>query len=339
MDDVNFISEFVYENLEGVKVTKGGTHFTARCPLCGDSKKSKSKKRFNLDFNNGSPVFHCWNCGRSGTFMQLYAELKGITIQEAISEVNRYSPEIIASRISPKQKEVKSTQPIIIEDHNYILKDCIGISDEPESHQQKTGKSLLKSFIEDRHIPENYDVFYAYKGKYIGRFIIPIYDENKRIIYFQARRSNEDMIPKYTNPDVSKANIILNRYKFDRSKFIVVTEGLIDAYMIGNQGTTSLGLEINGSFIETLSKLTDKGIIIALDNDKPGIKNICKYIESNNYGTVSYFLFPYKYREHKDINSFIVKEGNKDAYEFVVDNSYSGQKTYLKVKTEKWRGK
>jgi hypothetical protein len=50
MPTLEEVTEFVYDNLDKVKVSKNGTHFNSRCPICGDSKKSLSKKRFHLQF-------------------------------------------------------------------------------------------------------------------------------------------------------------------------------------------------------------------------------------------------------------------------------------------------
>jgi len=57
MLDLQIVSDFVYENFERVSSSKNGTHFLARCLLCGDSKKSKSKRRFNLDLE---PEIKIW---------------------------------------------------------------------------------------------------------------------------------------------------------------------------------------------------------------------------------------------------------------------------------------
>jgi len=68
MLDLEIINDFAYEHFENIAVSKNGMHFHSRCPLCGDSKKSSRKKRFHLDYNEGNPIWHCFNCNRSGSF-------------------------------------------------------------------------------------------------------------------------------------------------------------------------------------------------------------------------------------------------------------------------------
>jgi len=119
---IQVISEFIYLHCQGVKTSKNGSHFHARCPLCGDSQKSLSKKRFHLDYNNGNPGYHCFNCGRHGSFIDLYSELKGISPFKARQEIIKFSdiPSILAKKLSqrkPKEKEIINM--------NYILNDCI----------------------------------------------------------------------------------------------------------------------------------------------------------------------------------------------------------------------
>ena len=74
MPTLEEVNQFMFENFEKVGVSKGGTHFHARCALCGDSKKSKSKKRFHLQFHSEDCiVYNCFNCEQNGNFYKLYS--------------------------------------------------------------------------------------------------------------------------------------------------------------------------------------------------------------------------------------------------------------------------
>jgi hypothetical protein len=57
MLSLEFVTEFLMENVENIDILKSGTHFQGRCPLCGDSKKSKKKKRFHLQFESESSIY------------------------------------------------------------------------------------------------------------------------------------------------------------------------------------------------------------------------------------------------------------------------------------------
>jgi DNA primase len=336
MITLDVMHEFCYQYMEGVKLSKNNSHVLARCPLCGDSKKSLSKKRFNMDFNSGQPIYHCWNCTESGSFLTLYSNLKGLSISQSLKELNSYDPDYLIQKLS-KKKEEKIIQEIEYEYHDYILKDCISATETVDGYMKAMYQKELKKFIRDRKL--SIKVFVAYKGEYQRRFIIPIYNDG-HIVYFQARAMIDEVLPKYMNPTLTKGNIIYNKDNFHKNKHIVICEGLIDAATIGKQGTACLGSEISKDFINEVTQLTNKGLIICLDNDKAGLKSVIKLIDSNNIpSNTKFFLFPYKYGKYSDINEFFVNENINNIYNFVKENSYSSTTTYTKLKMDKWRQK
>lgn len=322
MITLEFVHTFVYENLSKVTVSKSGTHFHTRCPLCGDSKKSQIKKRFHIDYNNSQPFFHCFNCEESGSFLELYSKIKCISIADAKKQLFKYDPGYLIQQLSPKKKE-KIIEEIQYESHNYILKDCVGVHSATLGFVESKYKQLLMKFINDRKIPLENPIFIAYKGEYKNRIIIPIY-ENGDIVYFQGRALDD--VPydkKYKNPTLQKGTIILNKDKFDRSKYIIATEGLIDAFMVKNQGTSCLGAYVNEWFINCLLSLTDKGVILALDNDEPGRTSIKKILKEEKWShKVLYFFMPKKYKNVKDLNELCINTDVEDVYTFVVENIY-----------------
>ena len=327
MINLEYVSNFVYSYFSNVTASKNGTHFLARCLLCGDSKRSKNKKRFNLDYNNGVPIFHCWNCGQSGSFPELLSKVKGIPITEALREIYRYDPELIAKRLS----NGKATLPEPVAERqifNHILKDCVGVNDMPEGIIEKNHQAVLLDFVKQRKIPKDTNIYIAISGEYKGRIIIPI-TEGGDIVYFQARSLEENPTRKYMNPPARK-NIIFNKEKFERDKYIVVTESLLDAFQIPKQGATCLGSSISDEFIEALLNLTDTGIIIALDNDKTGEKRLTDFLNTSNAPKLKYFLMPY---DEKDLSRLAIKHPEiTDMYEFVVKNSVSMFEVKIRLK-------
>lgn len=338
MLSLEFVSDFIYEYFPNVKVTNNGTHFNARCVLCGDSKKNKDKRRFNLNYKNGYPIYHCFNCGSSGSFLKLYCILKNLTEEEAKEKLFGYNPEDIKKRLSERKQYIPDEPQI--KKHNYILDDCFKIDEPLAGFAYKKYINVLKDFINKREIPKNFDVFISYKGKYKGRLIIPIYDENKNIIYFQARRiPGSNIEPKYKNPKLNKNVIVFNEHLFDYNKSIIVVEGLIDCSSIGNQATACLGTSINDSFLKRIIKLTKKDVIISFDNDEPGYEALKKFVD-NDKGSkykkeLKYFFVPND--ECEDINSLKVKCKIDDMYSFILKNSMSYFKMFTKFRMMKFR--
>lgn len=329
MANLEYVTDYVLQNIPKTKITKNGTHFNGRCILCGDSKKSQSKKRFNLDWNNGRPMFHCFNCGESGSFLDLYSRLEGISKGHAYKilyehDVSQFDSESIRKKYAEEQMEEIKTETFVFQD---ILSDCLAPGDKAVGYVSQKFQNYLLSFIKLRKIPENIKIFVAYKGKYKGRIIIPIYDEKNNLIYFQGRAVNDSIKPKYLNPDLDKTTVIFNISRFERDKYIIITEGLLDAFMVQPQGTTSLGSSITEEFIKELLTKSDKGAILAYDNDKPGQDSMLKFMKDNKYSNmVKYFLFPNKYSTDEDLNALVTNNVNileNDLYDMVVKNSHS----------------
>ncbi len=294
-----------------------GNNINMRCMLCGDSKKSKSKRRFWAKCDNGISYYNCYNCGASGTIAELYSQLKGVPLHTAISKLE--SPDFNnVKMLLTKQPVITETKPDM-NSLDYVYDYAIFKDTETDGLIQSKYKEYLLNFIDSRGIPEEYEVFIVYDGDYKGRIIVPIYIEN-RLMYFQGRAIHKDMEPKYMNPQVDKTGIIMNIDRFNKDKYIIVTEGIIDAMMIeNNQGTAVIGGSVSDDFLSILYKNTDIGVIIAVDNDKRGEIERDKLSTSSIYrNKLKFFTTP---RDIKDINEFVLKSGIDNVYNYIVENS------------------
>ena len=79
------------------------------------------KKRFHLDYKNGRPVWHCFNCGASGGFISIYCQVKGISPEQAYKEIYKYDSERLKNQlkkpITPiRQEPIKETFNTILQD-------------------------------------------------------------------------------------------------------------------------------------------------------------------------------------------------------------------------------
>lgn len=344
MIKLEVVNEFVMEFFSLVSVSYNGSHWHARCPLCGDSKKNSRKKRFHLDYNDGNPIWQCFNCGRSGSFLDIYAELKGISKDDAKSEL--FGFDSIRDRLTNREVFLNKHQKmnrINYETFNKIRRQSISRNQEVSGIVLSKYREHLLKFCDDRKIPTNYDILICYEGDFKGRIIVPVIDRDNNIVYFQARRlPGSNVQPKYKNPTVEKSTIILNEHKFNKEKPIIVTEGLIDAFMIGDQGTSCLGGYFSDEFLEILFPYTTKGIILAFDNpfiDEAGYNNMMRFIlgkrkkkPSKFRNTVKYFLPEKMHRKSKDINIMRVNYDIENMYEYIVKNSFSMTHAYSMLK-------
>lgn len=329
------VEEFLYGNLQKVKRSGGG--YVARCPICGDSKKNPNKRRLHVDYYGRYDewIYTCYNGGcpnPSGNIQSLYAHVMGVTWKEANEELEdkKFKPERLIERLDDKifEDEVDPTGELDLE-----LKDCLSLSSKPDGRIQEKYLQLLKEFHVNRWIPTRRDIMVAHSGKYKNRFIIPVY-ENGQMVYFQGRGITDDVQPKYLNPDVIKENIILNINDFDPDKYIIVTEGLIDAFMVEyNQGTACIGASVSDNFLNKLMHKTGKGVIISLDNpdlDESGLVNYMKLLEQSRHKHKLKFFFMNDDR-YKDLNDLRIKNKEMNVYEHIVENSEDFFSTYVKI--------
>jgi hypothetical protein len=285
--------------------------------------------------------------------LEIYSELKAISIDDAKNEL--YGFDSLKSRLTNREVFLNNHQKIYkvnYETFNWIREQSISRFQKDEGIVLSKYKPILEKFCRDRLIPNEYDILISYTGDFKGRIIVPVVDGDNNIIYFQARRlPGSNILPKYKNPVVEKSNIVLNEHKFDKNKPIIVTEGLIDAFMIGNQGTSCLGSYFSDDFLDILFPYTNNGLILAFDNpyvDEAGYKSMVRFMlgqerdkhqkkkEPSRYrDIVKYFLPEKQHREAKDINIMRVNYKIEDMYSYILANSYSMTHAYSKLKLER----
>ena len=330
MPALDIIYSFVLENLENVSLSRAGTHFHCKCPFCGDSKKSDKKKRFHLQYKSDDEIyFNCFNCYEKGNFYDLYAHVKGITSKEAYKELNRFSEKNILNSL---KKTSKLNSPIkkksLSKFDKFLKEECLSLTSIPEGIVQTNLINKLKDFKSSRKIDT--DIFICYTGKFKNRIIIPIFN-NGSCVYFQGRSIKENQLPKYLNPVAEKESVILNKDNFVKDNYIIVTEGILDALSIGNQGTACLGAFIKDDFIKELLKFTNKGIIIALDNDITGRERTDQILHKSKYKKLLNYFF---LEEFKDLNEKLVASDDINIYKYVVENKldYLSAYSYISLK-------
>ena len=169
-------------------------------------------------------------------------------------------------------------------------------------------------YCERRKIPEHiWQKFYvAIDGKYRNRIIIPFFDNDGQVYYWQGRHLYGEE-PKYLNRSVDKTDVVYNLPFIDKSKPVIVLEGPIDSMFIENSIAT-LGLEFsekNKKIIESLSPY------YLFDNDEAGNAKARKLLKEGN------FVFLWKDflkskslpKDIKDINDVVLKLG-VDGFDF-----------------------
>lgn len=311
-----------------------GNGYIAKCPICGDSSKHNRTMRLNINFVGGKYnqwLCKCWNGGceihsSATNIYKFYMKMKGVSYKEAQKFLHNNSFEWdiakIKSRLLGNEETKEPERKLDIDLEN----DCYNINSTTEDRIGKRYVRKLREFYLERRIPIRHSLYIAHTGKYKGRVILPVI-MNKKLVYFQGRDLTGLSDKKYINPFVDKRNAILNYDNIDKNQPIVITEGIIDALMCGNQGTSSLGSSMGGFITNLMNNFGYKSeIIICLDNDKAGyaeLHNLLYITKLDLYkANVKYFIIPPEFLKYKDLNEIKVNERDIDIYKMVIQNSY-----------------
>lgn len=287
-----------------------------RCPLCGDSKKSKYKARGHYYKKTGS--YYCFNCNEFMPGLKFASLISGLDEKYILSKFNRsYLDEMIAgmglSKPSTYQKKAK-----IITDPKAIVYPKVRKLNDNEI-QYLTKRRITKlSFFDQLDI----NGITAKQGDFI--FIPWIFD--KKLVNYQIHNYNKYLtIPKYL---FSKHGIkpIYGLDRIDESyKKLVVFEGVFDSLFIKN------GIAVGGKTLTDFQKYifenrySDYEIILAFDNDKSGISAMMKLFK---VGESNYRFFVPDFGNIKDVNDYVMKTKADLSYikseDFIEKNTISG---------------
>lgn len=170
-----------------------------------------------------------------------------------------------------------------------------------------------------------------------NRLIIPFYGLDGKIAHYQSRtiiESKKIRLPKYLSKSNSEKTLFGIDQVAEKSKFIFVTEGPIDACFIKN-GVAVAGInEGKGSLFtkrqqEQLQQFSTYELVWVLDNqttDKASF-NKTKFLIANG---CKVFIWPKELKKFKDINELCINQHiNYVPEKFILRNSYSGLKAKL----------
>lgn len=335
------VVQVVKEILEGATVVKHSPRLVinARCPICGDSKKSKRKKRLWIHENEDWYSIVCYNCNASTNLYSYLKEhhadkfdqLKSMCFDQ-IKDGTVFKKDFLAVR-QPK----KPTDKLDIFLRGFLRDHCF-ILDQPQDtpKKEKLRKYAIKK-MKDRNIPDKYwsDFYFCYKGKYKFRVIIPFVDDVGLLYYFQARdidpNPNELKYLTSSFDDIALPdNRIYNFHHADKNKNVLICEGMLDSLFVDN-AIALCNANIKGYNIKLIKDSFPKRIWI-LDSpwvDKTGYERTMELLDMGE----ACFIMPKEHKTCKDLNDVAIKLNVKHLpYDFISSNTLSGRTGMVKLK-------
>jgi len=300
---------------------------TFRCDNCGDSQKSKHKKRGSIYERDYELFYGCYNCGASFRFETYLREHHHNLYQSYLMDIKVNKPKF-KYKSNPCTDVIKSTQK------NDPFQYLIPITDVPKALGYIKGRKIPSHQYSKLFYIEN---FYEFVNKIIPnkfseevlkydheRIVIPFIDIMGTCFGFQGRTFEDGDFRYITIMINEDQNKIFGLDEIDYSKTAYCVEGPFDSLFLPNSCAMA------GSDINTL----DKSFVIVLDNEPRNaeiVKKYHKYIERG----YKICIWPSN-NSTKDINDLILSGMSVSEIVKLIDsNTYSG--INAKIKYNKWR--
>lgn len=332
---------FFRENID--LATKTSSGYVGRCPVCGDSQKSSSKKRLYLLYkpDRGWSVY-CHNCELSQSllyfvrdyFPSIYGSFKSNCVKTYFKEFTNTDnkTEDVDSKLKralerklKRKKEKQAKKDLVKKEPKTELEifyeNCNPLNDKQREYFIK--RNLPKKIIDTIRVC-GYVKDKKY-WKYSKRMIIPFFDDSNKIYYFQARTLDKEVNPKYINWDGLDSKPEYNEFFVDKSKDTYIIEGMIDSMFVDNS-ISVLGVKFSQDKLLYLKNKYPKGVY-CLDNDEDGIKWTKKLLKMN----YKCLVFPSKYKNLKDLNDIVINTGDTNLTSFIKENTYIGVLGLMKL--------
>lgn len=240
------------------------------CP----SKQCKNDNKFNLNFNPELNIFRCWKCNYRGFVHRIFEDYGTETDVIRIHEL-----------VKDKSKNHKHEKIHKEFDENLTC-------ELPDGYRPLTKKWPSKyyykamQYLEERRVDTDmirkFSIGYTEDGPRKFRIIIPSYNKNNEINYYEARAYLPWIKPAYHKPDaevVAKNDIIFNYKNIDFNLPVYLVEGPFDMLPMYNC-IPMLGKEISDALMAKLVKHKTK-VILCFDEDalKDSIELYNRFIE------------------------------------------------------------
>lgn len=303
-----------------------------RCPLCGDSKKSKIKSRGWLLERDNQLFFYCHNCYKSlhlsGFLKQYDNNLYNQYVVD--SKLNEYSPTTESFEPKPEKKADINVDSL------FKLKKVSQLAwDHP-----------VKKYLNDRKIPSesHYKLFYApaFK-KWINsilpnkfedtskdepRLIIPMRGKDKKIFGIAARSFKKNATLRYITIMFNERIKVFGLDEVDFKKQYFVLEGALDSLFIENS-VAMAGADLNLNALDNI-----ENAVFVFDNE-PRNKEIHQKMEQLINKGLNVVIWPADING-KDINEMILNGYPREKVEYIINhNFYSGLSGLLALKSWK----
>ena len=299
----------------------------ARCPVCGDSKKSENKARLHLYSACGTSFVNCFNGDCPAHNKNMFSFLKEFYPNLYDKYLDNFKRQSLFTILD--DFKVDAIEPAKVKNSENVKLIYQNFS---EYFQPLESYKPALDYFESRGFKYNKSMklFYSNTVLKIGEkehnlknsIIIPLYNENFEWYGFYSRNISEKKFCTYMNPE-NNSYKVWNFFNVDKEKPVYIFEGIFDALSAIQSGLSNciacLGAQLPDERLKEL-----KEPVFCLDNDRTGLLNMLKYAKRG------YKVLIHSETE-KDCNEML--KAGKNVKDIILNNIYEGVLAQVKIKS------
>ena len=333
IDILNFIKEiakYKWGSLENSGFSSSAKEYNMRCPICGDSKTNKRKKRFY--YNIKKNIYFCFNCdeeNRTGNLFKLLTLFPEIPNIDYTSLKNNTSTKHIIDFIKDKSenedKIIKEKKYKIIYPDGARLDTILEEGYENFSIEDKKLLSDVLNLLKSRKIKKKmFKYFYfVFAGQKMSNYILTLFEyENEELPIWSGRRI-DNKFPKYSHlPDFPfhTALTFENEISHLKGNIIYICESFFSSLILNQEGFNSVsvfGIENMRFNHPPLDKYREKFQLIWIPDNDDSFDHFYK-LNKLHAGKMKIIILP-----DKDANDMIMRLGKEFKDYFLKLKPYS----------------
>lgn len=255
------------------------------CPVVTKGKEIKVNSIFTSDskqhlwcnveggkYGREDGCFHCWKTGEKGTLIGLVMLLEKCSYEEAKEILCEYTPlRDLEDKLDSLFQDgfpqvIENKTDIALPPYSFLIS---------EMDLANMDRMAAEGYLKSRKIPID-GLFYCTFGEYKQRIIIPYYDKNHKLIYWNARHIDKKAQPRYRGPNkatgVGKGDVLyVPKWPANGSK-LYLTEGEFNALTLSLSGFCSAACGGKVLSEKQINLLREYKVCLCKDNDKRSIE-------------------------------------------------------------------
>ena len=305
---------------ETVVLQKAGKEFKGRCPF-------HNEKSASFYVNPEKGIFKCFGCGEGGDVFAFLQKAKGTDFLDTVRDLaNRYGIRLVES-VEEKQHYDRRAQFFALNDAtcNYFHQLLLDPADGATARRYLEGRGISEEIINRFKLgfaPNSWDGLLRYLNNtmkvseatleeaglvrrraessgvydlFRNRLMVPIMDDQGRVVAFGGRALGADEQVKYLNSPETPIYVKgQHLYGYNLAKdaikakdSVIVVEGYFDAISLHQYGfdnaVATLGTALTEQQAKMLVRYTDsKRVYLSFDSDQAGIKAVERGAETLN---------------------------------------------------------